>query len=312
MKYAKYVWTTSYIASLTIREHAIISHMIESNAFVTNCYEKLPNNHWLKRILKIFTFRTVYINQSIFKVLLVENGLVHRIWGFTYPSLTRLCKDIVNSYTFVPFTKRFDPLLNSLSDDVFPMKQDYNEYYQITHQFVSNYVDSYMTDDDTKEACDHDQCCKSFFDGLCQDLKISDKDLGYNKENLVSLVSNMICIVTGYHEQVGSVFDNVCVELDWHDTKLYQSKSNMTMQSKNDWVATAILVMLTGVRNPMILNDFSHVLLKDDKLHQNKQILQAWQNELLLLVEKIEQRNKTRRIPFECVNPKNLECSVSI
>ena len=68
------------------------------------------------------------------------------------------------------------------------------------------------------------------------------------------------CIVTAFHEQVGSVMDNCCIELDWNDVKLYKNKKDKTRMSKNDFVMLALLVVLTGTRNPYIIKNFTHVL----------------------------------------------------
>lgn len=80
MKYAKYVWITTLVACITIKDHALDTHMLEANALVRNVYKHLPCDHWLRRLLTIFTYRTIYINLSLVKILLPKHGLVHRVW----------------------------------------------------------------------------------------------------------------------------------------------------------------------------------------------------------------------------------------
>lgn len=206
----------------------------------------------------------------------------------------------------MPYCNRYDPNLSSLDDSIFPGHRDSEDFHQIVHNFVVNYVSNYD--------CVNDKECELFYYGLCKDLKIdtATKKNDFTKENLCSLISNLICVVTAWHEQVGSVFDVGGIELDWFDVKLYKKKSDKTQQSCNDFVAFSILIMLTGVRNPALLSDFTHVLLKDDKYKSNVQIFESFQNELKQLSQEIDQRNKTRRTAFNCVNPRVLECSVSI
>eukprot|EP01084_Bolivina_argentea_P127477 225440_1 len=307
--YAKYAWTTSAVTALTLKEHALVSHFTESNALVDNTYEKLPLNHWLRRLCHIFTYRTVYINQSMEKVLLVENGLVHRIWGFTYKSLGKMCRWVFDNYKYVEFTKRYDNNLNDIPDSIFPYKKDSKDFYNLIRNFVYSYCKGY------KHTFDNDEYLSSFYNGLCNDLGINaeeEKENAFNLDNLVSILSNLFCVVTAWHEQVGGVFDVVCRDLNWHDTKLYQKKDDFTQFSSNDYVSTAILVMITGVKNPGILNDFKMVLLKDENFEKNTKIFDDWQNDLQNLSKKIDERNKSRRIPWMCCQPRNLECSLSI
>eukprot|EP01084_Bolivina_argentea_P316589 548816_1 len=122
-RHAKYVYVTSVVAFITLADHATYCHLIESNALVINTRQELPMSHPFRRLLKIFTFRTAYINQSIYKILLSKNGLVHRIWGFKYSSLTQLCKDAKTIYKYKPINKLHDESMNNVPDNIFPKKK---------------------------------------------------------------------------------------------------------------------------------------------------------------------------------------------
>eukprot|EP01084_Bolivina_argentea_P294905 507573_1 len=301
--YAKYVYLTSIIGLMTLVNHAFITHMIESAALSKCMCESLPHNHWLSRFLLIFTFRTNYINESIHQILMKKNGLVHRIWGFEYSSVEKIAKYILDNYDFTPFYERYDLSMKNTPDEIFPFIIDSKEYYDCIYNFTQNYVNSYYNENDS----DH-KYIQYFYENICKNLKINDENNNQCEKNkLCHVITNLICTVTAYHEQVGGVMDYVNIKLDWLDTKLYKNKSDICQVSKNDFVASAALVMLTGVRNPGIINDFKHILLKDDKLEKNKQIFDKWQNELNQLAERINQRNKKRRIAFNACNPANIE-----
>ena len=238
-----------------------------------------------------------------------ENGFVPRIWGFDHHEINKIGTDSLAAYKFVEYTKRFDPQLAELDDAIFPLNKDCNEFFEVMEKFVDDYLSHYHN-----ELID-DEAVKLFFNGICRELRI-DRDYPemaeFNKMNLCTILTNLICIVTAFHEQVGSVMDNYCIELDWNDVKLYKNKKDKTQMSKNDFVMLALLVMLTGTRNPYIINDFTHVLVKDDNYDKNKRLFEVWQQDLKDLRDRIENRNKERRIAFNAINPRNLECSLSI
>jgi hypothetical protein len=77
--HAKYVWRSSFFAYVTIRDHLIVTHMIECNAFVSASRKYLPADHPLRKFLKPFTYHTVSINYQAAVSLVNENGLIHRV-----------------------------------------------------------------------------------------------------------------------------------------------------------------------------------------------------------------------------------------
>jgi hypothetical protein len=70
-----------------------------------------------------------------------------------------------------------------------------------------------------------------------------------------------------------------------------------------------LLIMgLTGLQQPSILGDFTHLALDE----AGKTAFRTFQAELTGLADQIDQKNKTRKYPYNGFNPRNLECSVSI
>jgi hypothetical protein len=70
--------------------------------------------------------------------------------------------------------------------------------------------------------------------------------------------------------------------------------------------------LLSGWKVPLLLNDFSHTLLKDDKLPVTKKLLDEFQAGLVELSHTIDERNEKRRWPSNSVNPKAMQSSVSV
>ena len=98
--YAKYMWRSSALAMVTIRDHLLTTHFIEANTLTNISREFLPAAHPLRIFLKPFTYRTVTINYSAATSLVNQGGLCHRIWGFEYDEFLKLCDYVIAHYRF--------------------------------------------------------------------------------------------------------------------------------------------------------------------------------------------------------------------
>jgi len=308
-EFAKWVWKTSLLVGITLIDHAGYIHLMESNFLVFATRESLPGNHPFRRLCDIFTFRTVYINYGIKKALLSQNMLIERTFGMPYAVIEEAAHDVHTLYQFKALHERIDESMKDVPDDVFPIQNDAKAMYDIMEYLVSGYIDIYYEDED---AFCSDPFIQKFYAKLTEKLKITDSEKQLTKSSFVHVLSGLIVSVTAYHELVGSVMDVVSQNINWIDTKIYKNKFDKLQQSKNDVALTSIVVMLTGLRQPGLVNDFTHVLIKDDKLDKLKELFTNWQNKLLALILDIDERNKKRRIAFNACNPRNLECSVSI
>ena len=98
--YAKYMWRSSALAMVTIRDHLLTTHFIESNTLTNISRQFLPAGHPLRGFLKPFTYRTVTVNYSAATSLVNQGGLCHRIWGFEYDEFLKLCDYVIAHYRF--------------------------------------------------------------------------------------------------------------------------------------------------------------------------------------------------------------------
>jgi len=312
-KYAKYVWKTCVIAGVTIKDHAIDCHLMYANTLI-KAMTTLNPNHPIYRLLLPFTFRTTYINKSLEMALFSEGGFIERVWGFPYKEIERISKESKEGFRFKQFNKEiYDKSMQNENNTIFPMKQDCNDFFEIMNEFVTKYINTYYQNK-TEDELNKDENIKAFFNELKDNLKYDGK---LNIDNLINIISNTICFVTGYHEHVGSAFDYVGLNLNWFDSKFYKKNKNhqhyKLEQSKVDFVYFSLLNMLISVRNPMLLNDFTNNLLNDEHEKGLKKIYNDWQNKLRELVKRIGNDNDNqRRFPFQNFNPKFMECSVSI
>ena len=333
-KFAKWVWLSATVLGVTIVDHALISHIVEANAFVTSARENLPLNHRLRELLRPFTYRTVYINRGADKLLFAKGGIFQRFGGWKYSELARMAKNELQNYEYKPYYAKCDlDGLNKLYskgiynndelDKIYPFIQDSKDYFDLTYSFVEKYLTIVYGDLQSAESqkkCLDDRFCIAFLKQLCDGLKLNYENEVLKRENnclllLCELLTSMITSVTSYHEMVGTMGDVACVKPDWIGTKIYKKNGIKELRSpRNDIATTSVLIMLTGVRNPSILNDFSNVFSKTNEKEFNeiKDVLNEWQSSLKQFATIVDERNKKRRIPFQACNPNVMECSVSI
>ena len=98
--YAKYMWRSSALAIVTLGDHLLTAHFIESNTLTKISREFLPAAHPLRIFLKPFTYRTVTINCSARTSLVNRYGLCRRIWAFEYDEFLKLCDYVIGNYRF--------------------------------------------------------------------------------------------------------------------------------------------------------------------------------------------------------------------
>eukprot|EP01084_Bolivina_argentea_P047954 88391_1 len=304
--YCKHVWKTSVFVGVTVIDHAGFVHVVESNSLVIATREALPSHHPFRRLLSIFTYRTIYINYGVKAALLSKNMLIQRISGYDFPELTKVGIAIASLYECKPLHERIDESMLDIPDEIFPINHDSKELYKCMDYLVRNYINVYYPNEDEFI---NDKYIISFYSKLEKLLKLTKP---FSLESFIYLISTLAVSVTGYHELVGSVMDVAANNVKWLDTKIYKNKFEKLESSMNDFASTCIVVMLTGLKNPSIINDFSHVLVKNDKYEAAQTILENWQEKLCNLADEIEKRNQKRRIPFQSCNPNVLECSVSI
>ncbi len=74
--------------------------------------------------------------------------------------------------------------------------------------------------------------------------------------------------------------------------------------------------LLVVMKVPMLMDDWTHIHihseLSADQTKQLTAVLAEFQTDLKTLSADIDERNKTRRKPFESFNPKFLESSISV
>ncbi|UJR18088.1 hypothetical protein I4U23_004988 [Adineta vaga] len=322
-EHAKYVWRSSFFAYVTICDHLIVTHMIECNAFVTATRKCLPVDHPLRSFLKPFTYHNISVNYQAAMSLVNRRGLVHRIWAFDYDEFLKVCDYISTNYKFRLLPEFISPSMFPKGDaekkewdKVYPIYLDIKEFWRIIQQYVANFfeitynlhididdeqVETNLSDDKLPV----DSYMMNFIDDLCKQLGIPGIT---SLKRFVDVLSQLIADSTGIHEHVGQI-SGYMIDPRFIGAKLQEGKE---MQNIQTYTQILILTVVTGLRMPGLLEDWSHLIEHDQNYQKNLKNYQEFKNDLRNLSKDIDQRNKTRKYPFQSFNPRFIECSASV
>ena len=312
-EHAKYVWRSTFFAHVTICDHLLVTHMIECNAFVTASRKCLSDNHPLRRLVKPFTYHTISINQQAAVSLVNERGLVHRIWAFDYDEFLKVCDYISMNYKFRILPNFIHPSMtptengktNEQWDAIYPIYHDLNAFWKIIQTYVTTFFHinyNVSTDDDNLP---NDLQLGAFIHEICKQLGIPGIT---SLKFFIDVLSQLIASSTGIHEHVGQVSDYM-IDPRFIGAKLQEGKQ---MQNIQTYSQILVLSVLTGLRMPGLLEDWSHLIERDEFYTENLENYRKFKDDLHNLADEIDHRNEKRNYPFQSLNPKNMECSTSV
>lgn len=356
--YTKYMWRSSALALVTIQDHLLVTHSIESNTLTNISRQYLPADHSLRIFIKPFTYRTVTINHSAATSLVNEGGLCHRIWGFEHDEFLKVCDYVIAQYRFRIAPDWIDDSMklehnrspgqtNGINGDSgdetdhssdwanqFPIAEDLSEYWKITRGYVQRFFDiEYGTEAsaESPNSRQHTLGCgfmsepyeQRFISELCKPLGLRGIP---NRDSLIDVITQLICACTGIHEHVGHVGDYL-YDPRFIGTKLRRDLPSF-LPSVQNYSLMLVLTVLTAMKMPGLMDDFSHLIPRspadshgkdpltikteaDVKSHLDNYYL--FKQQLNARIEKIDQRhNNPNSFPFQSLNPRQMECSVSV
>jgi hypothetical protein len=312
--HAKWVFRCSALLGITANEHLLQSHLIIANVVDTAARETLPSHHPLRRLIKPFTHRTPTVNLGAQQMLTREFSLLHRATSLTYDGLQAAFKlSLVNvDLAPDPMSEAVDLLQRGSAENAafdFPFAEDGKALLEVINKFVSNYFDLYYPDAASLQA---DENLKQFW--------ASRKTARHNRgvhlppwnaesaKHVKALAASTIFHVTGIHHVVGNVAEYL-VKPEFTSTRIRPDAEVSDVESSHYGLLVAIL---TGMKAPKLINDFSHLVLDDTNRQQAVAILNTFQADLKTLAHDIDARNEKRKWKFDGFNPNFLLSSISI
>jgi len=220
--------------------------------------------------------------------------------AFEYPELLKVFDDLFTSYRFEPFPDYLkNNHLTGVDPLLFPYAEDSLEYYDILHTYVKEYVALFYNDKVSPTA---DQQLVSFWNQFSASFPNGLPILSI--ESMVSVFTQFIFMVTGWHTHVGNVSP-----YSWDPAFAGPAMGDGHMMTLPQVLfAQNLVTMGTAGDMPMLLHDFSHIMLNDE----SKAVLSKFQKSLNELSQKIDDRNKKRRWVYNCFNPKFMGTSIAV
>ena len=146
-EHAKFVFRSTIISALTLREHLTYTHWIVSNRVSFASREWLGKDHPVRRLLKLFTFRTPTINLISMHTLMAENMLLHRASAFTLKGVLDAFEDAAANFKYRPFPEEMaDKKLPKGTK--LPLEEDGVEVWGKYTDFFEEYVNVFYPGDE--------------------------------------------------------------------------------------------------------------------------------------------------------------------
>jgi hypothetical protein len=183
--------------------------------------------------------------------------------------------------------------------DDFPWATDALALYRVIEVFVEDYLSTYFAGD----TAIRDPEIQAFWRTV-QSASASVGIPALSRQNLVDLLTQFIWCVTGMHEAVGSVVEYV-TNPTFMGTKIRPGTEMSDVQAS---MQCLLIIGLTGLQMPSLMNDFSQVCLDQN----GRDAFARFQDNLAALSATIDKANKTRRWPCNSFNPRFLESGVAI
>ena len=305
---AKWLAKVDTFFLVTAREHLIWSHLIVSNSVTRASVINLPPNHPLRRLLTLFTFRSTEINTTALDALVPEYCILHRASALTYPSMQSVFEQaFLSSNAFEPFPERqLNPELKRLSDEgKFPFISDGIEYYKLVEEFVRDWIES------ADEKAIADTKGKAFYGAM----RVASIGQAYeipryrSIEDMISLITQIIFIVTAYHELVGNVVDYTS-QIDRAGFRIAQTENNtLDVQSL---LLTALISGSTSIRMPALMSEYNNFFSAGGAPSYERGVWDRFLGKLRLQSERVKRANETRDVEFQYFDPARFESSVSV
>eukprot|EP01084_Bolivina_argentea_P227884 384963_1 len=302
-EYAKWVWKTTFFTHVTIIDHLYETHLLKSNLLVNATINCLPKKHPLRWFLKQFTYGSVAVNQTAKKALFNKNGIIHRLWAFDYETIKKIFKFAEENYQFHILPHYVHESMRNANDSIFGFNQDADEFWYV----MKTYVKEFIRIQYGGKSCLKDEYVRDFALQIISGLRVGVID----DEMFLDVLTELLTSVTGFHQHVGYVSDIIL-----HPKSIgCRIRSHHTECSVEEYIQLLSLTALTAAEAPKLINDWSHLIKKEiykEHYEEIKNVHNEWQKKLLVLSNKINDRNKQRNYPIHSMDPRKMDCSVSI
>jgi hypothetical protein len=310
--HAKWVWRVSLVTLVTAGNHLMKTHWTVANSAHIAARTKLSDDHPIRKVMKVFLYRTGSINSNANILLAQDKGLLHRMTGFTYKGfsagLSLLYEDF--KYETLPEIIASKKLSKEMEEQI-PLCTDGLPVWDAFLKFFESYVDFFYPDENKVTT---DVELRRFW--LNVDLRgefNACKPYGLpklSKKSLVDYLTHLAFTVTAGHELNGTIVQYLLTPKAGA-MKLRPDKDEADIQT---FIQDLILIGLTGAPQPKLMEDWSHLLPDESEV---KTMYTNLKDDLVAIAVKVDEANETVPCPgrpkiCQSFNPKYFETSVSI
>jgi len=290
----------------TIREHLTQTHLIVSNSASREVPKNLHPEHPIRRLLAIFTYNAVSINQQASNLLVPDRCIIHRASPLTFEGLQQTFDNaFTDSIAYQPFPDR--DIKNSAVAELeknggFPYVTEGIEYYEIARGMVREWLTNAGEEASDQYALDFYEAMKKTSEGQAYVLP------EYSEENMVDLISSVIFAVTAFHEIVGSIGD--CFGAPNKNGFRISRKDPLQVDAQS-YMLLACIVASTSLPAPKLMKKFEFYIGIDAPGWETE-VWTSFQKKLAVQSNVVRKRDDERAFEFKYFEPSNFDCSVSV
>ena len=249
-------------------------------------------------------------------MLMPINGFGHRTFGIATSDWARYFADICADFKFLPFPERLAQTgLPQEFLDQWPYAVDGLAVWNTLNGYALTFLGIFYKDDDALLA---DAEAVAFYASFESQNDTPWKLPPLTLKTLASLIAELMFSVTAVHELVGSIVEYL-VSPDGLPGKL-SKHGNTTQPDVQSHAQALVIISLTGVRQPPLMDDYTHIFNVTgwDKSKRQSAIdaCRGLQSSLMAVSRDIDERNIERECKigrkFVAFNPAIHETSVSI
>jgi hypothetical protein len=322
-QYWKFVWRSSMFLLVTLVDHLWTSHFSVGTALAAAAREALPPNHALRRLLTMFTFGTIDVNEQAVHALAGPNNLLHRSTPFhDFWEVSEAAKASISPLeeSFGAFVDddKFEALHETIRDT--PFFADGRLLFAELRVLVEHFVDIHAADwcDSNGNLFDGpvDAFVRQFYEwsmlpNAAQDatwLQLHAQDGRLTCSGFKRWLTVVLFSVTGYHRHVGTVADLAkdpeFATFSWRAGESYgRPRQHMQM---------ALIAASTAKIMPKLGENFDHLMEGLEKEAEITALMSNFRAGMAAVSETVTSRNVNRAVPYLQMDPAFVEASVAV
>jgi len=327
-QYWKFCWRSSMVLYITLVDHLWLSHLAFANDLSAASRETLPSAHPLRRLIAVFTYDSIKVNDMLTHQLLGPDQLLQRAIGAAdYYEVQRMALRELPAASDI-FVDFFDTQkLRALEDTIknTPFFQDGAWLFETLELFVSHYMDIFRDDWCDIQGFIKDKNILWFIERshswslipehereqhVVIGLRLS-PDGPPHCSGLKKYLTLRLFAVTGYHRHVSQVYDMLSipdfVTFSW-------KKGEHSGRPQQHMNAVLMFASTAGVISPnKLASDYSYIAEGMTSHSVEAQAaFKTLSSSMVDVKKKIDENNRGRTNPYLHMHPDYVDTSVSM